>query len=193
MHGSISPRVADSATGGILNSLVVLANGMISLGGLFFKAGESLSGSFTRGFGSGVGTALSGAKDGFVNSVRSGLNGLISGINKGISLIDAALPFNVLPRIPMLARGGLAFSPSIIGEAGPELALPLNSPSAQEAIRQALGGSAGGVTIAPGAVQVTFEGVVPTRQQAFDVGQAVADGLAEALSRRDGRTAARLA
>lgn len=182
---------ADSAKTGVLQSMTDLATGLIGLGGLFFFAGEALSGSFAKGFGTGAGSALGSVKDSFVNSVRSGLNGLIGSINKGISLLDTALIFTSLPRIPLLAQGGLAFGPSIIGEAGRELAVPLNNPSAQEAIRQALGGAAGGVTIEAGAVQVVFQGVMPTRQQAFDVGQQVADGIAAFMARRDARTAAR--
>lgn len=168
-----------------------IPNAIGNLAANFAGAGKGLIDAFIGGFRK-TGDFIGDVAGDIVGGVKGGLNRLIGSINSGIAQLDAVIPFVELPRLSLLAKGGLALGPAILGEAGPELALPLNSPSAQEAIRQALGGSAGGITIAAGAVQVTFEGVVPTRQQAFDVGQAVAEGLAEALSRRDGRTAARL-
>lgn len=163
------------------------------LGGALFAAGAALVSAFFGGFkAGGFFDEVAGT---IVAKIKSFLNATFSRINSGLSELDGVLGiFGVKPlRLPQLASGGLALGPSIVGEAGRELAVPLNDPQAQEAIRQALGGAMGGVTIGPGAVQVSFEGVVPTRQQAYDVGAAVAQGLADAMARRDARTLARLA
>lgn len=157
----------------------------------FASAGKGLIDAFIGGFRK-TGDFIGDVAGDILGGIKGGLNKLIGGINSGIAKLDAVLPFVELPRLNLLAQGGLALGPAILGEAGPELALPLNNPTAQEAIRQALGGSAGGVTVAAGAVQVVFQGVVPSREEAFNVGRAVLDGMEEELRRRDGRTLARL-
>lgn len=51
----------------------------------------------------------------------------------------------------------------------------------------ALGG--GGAMFGPGAIQVTFSGVVPTESQAYATGQSIGSGIADELARRDARLA----
>jgi phage-related protein len=45
----------------------------------------------------------------------------------------------------------------------------------------------GGVVFGPGAVQVVFQGVVPSEAEAFATGQAVGAGIADVIARRDAR------
>lgn len=45
----------------------------------------------------------------------------------------------------------------------------------------------GGAVFGPGAVQVTFQGVVPSESEAFATGQAVGAGIADVIARRDAR------
>lgn len=96
---------------------------------------------------------------------------------------------------PHLAGGGLALGPSTIAEAGrPELALPLSDPRAQRAIRQAIGElDAGGTVInfGAGAISVSFEGVVPTVEEARGVGTAVGEGILSRLAAQSVRAALR--
>lgn len=55
------------------------------------------------------------------------------------------------------------------------------------------GGSGGSITFDAGAVQVVFQGAVPTEAEAFRTGQAVGAGIAQVIARRDVRTAVRVA
>lgn len=49
------------------------------------------------------------------------------------------------------------------------------------------------ISFGPGAVQVVFQGAVPTEHEAIRTGQAVATGIAQTLARRNVRTAVRIA
>ena len=129
-------------------------------------------------------------------AVKGFLNTVIRKINAGIGDLDDVLPGS-LPRIPYLADGGLLSRPTLamVGEAGPEVVIPLTRPkrarelAEQSGLTALLGG--GGVTFARGAVQVTFAGVIPTEAEARRTGQAVGDGIADTLVRRDIRTTVR--
>lgn len=73
-----------------------------------------------------------------LNALKTGINWVIDGINRGIADIDAKLP-GTLPRIPKLARGAVVDSPTLalVGEAGPEVVVPLSNPKrAQELAEQ---------------------------------------------------------
>lgn len=118
-------------------------------------------------------------------------------------------------RIPIIgtigrAIGGLSFNAAgdifdrgaeavIVGEAGPEVLLPLNNPArtrelaAESGLMNILGGDGGGggIIFGPGAIQVNFNGQLPSQQQAYGAGQQVADGISSVLSRRDTRAAIR--
>jgi hypothetical protein len=71
---------------------------------------------------------------GFINFMIGGLNKAINGINR----LDFKVPDWIptiggkeiginIPEIPKFARGGIATEPSIFGEAGPEIAIPLKN------------------------------------------------------------------
>ncbi len=61
-----------------------------------------------------------------VNVMISIINGVIDGINLIPGTIGDIIGVNLrIPNIPFLAKGGLATQPSICGEAGPEMAIPV--------------------------------------------------------------------
>jgi phage-related protein len=71
-------------------------------------------------------------------SLRTGINYVIDGINRGINAVDEKVP-GTLPRIPKLARGAVVDSPTLalIGEAGSEVVIPLtNRARAQDLAEQ---------------------------------------------------------
>lgn len=82
------------------------------------------------GMGGRLGNAVYGA-------LKSGLNWAIGAINSGIAAVDDALPGS-LPRIPMLASGGLVSGPTVamVGEAGDEMVTPLTGSAGKAAIAQ---------------------------------------------------------
>lgn len=120
-------------------------------------------------------TVFNGIKDlvsdimgGITNSIKGAINFLIRGVNtliSGMNRISISVPdwvpgiggksFGVsIPSIPQLAEGGIVDKPTLalIGEAGPEAVIPLRSSQGQSRV--------GGVTIAPGAVQINITGSV---------------------------------
>ena len=74
-------------------------------------------------FGSSVGS-------GILDWLKGRVNAVIKGINAGIDKVDDALPGVTLPRLPTLAQGALVTKPTlaVIGEAGPEVVVPINKP-----------------------------------------------------------------
>lgn len=77
---------------------------------------------------------VSGAFKGFVNFIIGGLNSLINRVNSLSFKVPDWVPkwlgggktFGVkIPTIPTFAQGGIATKPSIFGERGPEMAIPL--------------------------------------------------------------------
>ena len=127
------------------------------------------------------------------------INAVIRKINSGIASIDAKLPGG-LPRIPMLANGAILRRPTLFvgGEAGDEVVVPLTRPRRARELAEQSGlmrllGSDGGASVVFGrdAIRVTFEGVLPTRQEALDTGRAVGEGVMETLARRDVATTVR--
>lgn len=86
-----------------------------------------------------------------VRTVKSGINAVIDGINRGISDIDNAIPIS-LPRLPHLAKGGIIDSPTValLGEGSRrEVVVPLTDPqraqqlAAQSGLTQILAKGAG--------------------------------------------------
>lgn len=75
------------------------------------------------------------------NFVIDGLNAAIDGINKGIDDAHAGSIVGHLPHIPRLAKGALVTSPTVaqIGEAGPEVVIPLNNPGRAQQLAQESG------------------------------------------------------
>jgi aspartokinase-like uncharacterized kinase len=72
------------------------------------------------------------------------------------------------------------------------MAIPLGDPRAVQALRNALGGTDETTSIVVNVGGVTFAGVVPSRDEAFRTGQAVGEGIASTLSRRNVRTGVRV-
>lgn len=87
-------------------------------------------------------------------SLKTGINYVIDGINRGIAAVDEKIPGG-LPRIPKLARGAVVDSPTLalIGEAGSEVVIPLtNRARAQDLAEQSgllsmLRGAGGGTNV----------------------------------------------
>lgn len=129
-----------------------------------------------------------------VGAIRSVMNRAIDRINDGISRIDDIMPGS-LGRIPRLAKGAIARQPSITGEAGAEANIPLTDPRAMSMLRDALGitgeGSGQVINIMPGAVVVSYSGVVPTEAEAMRTGNAIVSGMEDSFSRRNTRTQVR--
>lgn len=156
----------------------------------FNSAGNSLIKSFMNGFKS-VGGFIGDIAGDIVSSVKGFLNRAIDRINSGIARLDDVLPGS-LARIPRLAEGGLVrHRPGgILANVGEgredEVVAPLSKLE---------GMIKGGQTfnLASGAVQVIFEGVVPTEAQARTAGAAVAQGLFDAMTRQNIRTQVRAA
>lgn len=165
------------------------------LGPLLMEAGRTLIRNLMNGFRF-ANNFISDVAGDIVNSMKNLINRAISKINDGIAIVEQRIPggFVHLGRIPLLASGGLALGPAMIGEQGqPELALPLNDPRAQRAIQQAIGAMDSGTVFnfGPGSIQIMFDGVVPTPEQAQETGRHVAQGMADLLARTNTRMAIR--
>lgn len=140
---------------------------------------------FFANIGSTVGTFI-------VRNLKAIINGLIAQINSAIAGFNAFSPFDI-GTLSYLARGGLVTRPTMamIGEAGPELVIPLDRPLSQidESVRAlaaiaqgktsyASGGVAGGrsVVVAADAIRVMVPNADP-RQVASAVVDRIAAGV----------------
>lgn len=170
---------------------------IVALGPVFLNAGKNLITSFMNGFRS-VGSFIGDIAGDIVASVKSFLNRAIDKINSGIASIDAILPGD-LGRIPRLAAGAIVGrrqggTLAVVGEGREdEVVSPLST--LEDIIRKAFGGEGGAMTVnfGAGSISVNFAGVVPTEQEAFTVGRAVGDGIANQLATRNIRTQVRAA
>lgn len=125
-----------SSTKGIFNSVKQIFNGIIDfVAGVFtgnwsraWKGVKDIFGGIMNGLGSVIKAPL--------NAVISLINGAISGLNKISVSIPSWVPgvggknFGVnIPKIPMLAKGGIIDSPTLamVGEAGKEAVVPLEN------------------------------------------------------------------
>jgi ElaB/YqjD/DUF883 family membrane-anchored ribosome-binding protein len=150
----------------------------------FAQAGLSLINSFIGGFRK-TGNFIGDVAGDIVGAVRGGLNKLINSINAGIGQLDALLPFS-LSRIPQLASGGIVparpggFLANIAEGGEEEVVAPLSD------LEDMIAENAGGTTInfGPASINITFDGVVPTEDEARRTGEAVGRGVAGALTRR---------
>ena len=97
-----------------------------------FELWEGIQSAF-GGIGEWFGGLWNGVKEGFkgfINFIISGLNKIPEALNKLIGVGQSfGIDLPTLPTIPMFARGGIATQPSIFGEAGPEMAIPLKRTS----------------------------------------------------------------
>lgn len=167
-----------------------------ALGGRFVSAGKGLMTGFFNGLKQ-AGGAAADVGAAIYNSVKGFLNSAIRSINSGIGKVDAVLPGS-LPRIPQLATGGMTLGPTLaaLSETGRrEVVLPVEDPRTMAALRDALGiGRDNGprIVFEPGAIQITFSGVVPTEEEAYRTGAAVANGIGATIARSDVATQIRM-
>lgn len=124
----------------------------------------------------------------FINFIIRGVNGLTApfrSIAKGLSVVPGfgwAKGF-AIPEIPTFAKGGIATQPSIFGEAGAEVAIPLkkNNPRSQQLLKQAdraiNGGSSRNVNI-----NITIDTFVGTEQFADMIGDKINRKISLALA-----------
>jgi phage-related protein len=154
----------------------------------FGSAGHNLIESFMNGFRS-VGSFIGDIAGDIVGAVKGFLNKAIDKINSGIQIVDDVLPGS-LGRIPRLAEGALVRKRpggvlANIGEGSEdEVVAPLSK------LEGLLGGGPT-ITFGPGSVSVNFSGVVPTMEEARQVGTAVGEGIVNLISRRNTRAAVR--
>jgi hypothetical protein len=147
----------------------------------FFKNLPSRLGSFVTDVGGKI-----------ANVIKNMINHAINKINEGISSVDRFLPGDALPHIPNLAQGAIVKARpggtiARLAEAGQdEIVGPLKDVAK---LFENNGGTT--ITFGPGSVAVTFEGAVPTTQEAFQTGQAVGQGIVATLTRRNIRTSVR--
>lgn len=162
---------------------------IVALAAQFLAAGRNLIGSLISGLSNGG--AAGSVASAIVGKIKDFLNGVIGSLNHGINDVGSRLHVS-LPNIPMLAGGGVTTGPIVagLGEAGQEVVLPLAGQRGRqtfEMIAQAAAGNSPSIIFNSGSVAVSFEGTVPTEQQAFMTGQAVGRGITAVLERRDVR------
>jgi len=168
----------------------------VALVGRFVDAGRRLITGLFDGLKSGAGAA-SDLGRAIAESVRGFLNNIITKLNDGIANIDKKLPGPSLPRIPMLAGGGMATSFVVagIGEGGrSEVVLPLEDPRTMAKMREGLGRDDDhSVVFEAGAIQVIFSGVVPTRAEAEATGEVISETIGKKMANGDARLRVRMA
>lgn len=129
-----------------------------------------------------------------IKTINNGLNKIEDGLN-ALPLIDGVDIPNI-PNIPRLAKGGLVRNNTLaeLGEGDrQEAVLPLEDPRAMQAVGQAIAaaggmGGGGGAVFEAGSIVVQFNGAVPSEAEAFRTGQAVGNGIASRLAKRNIRT-----
>lgn len=123
---------AQNAAIGGFNSIIGFIQsvpGRISaLGGAMLGAGQRLIGAFFNGL-KAVGGFAGDVASAIVSGIKRGLNWVISQLNSGIRSIWPGFAGSP-PQIPSLARGGIITHRMVaeIGEAGPEVVIPLTKP-----------------------------------------------------------------
>jgi phage-related protein len=113
-----------------LNFIQSIPGAISSMAGAFFNAAASLGAAIGRGFAQ-IGNFASDIGNKIYGTIKNGINGIVRGINNGISQIDAVIPGS-LPRLGFFARGGVITEPtmSVLGEGGRrEVVLPLTDPA----------------------------------------------------------------
>lgn len=125
-----------ASTKGIFNSIKQIFNGIIDFVAGVFTGNWSRAWQGVRDIFGGIMNGLGSVIKGPLNAVISLINGAISGLNKISVSIPSWVPgfggktFGVnIPKIPMLAKGGIIDSPTLamVGEAGKEAVVPLEN------------------------------------------------------------------
>lgn len=125
-----------SSTKGIFNSVKQIFNGIIDFVAGVFTGNWSRAWQGVKDIFGGIMNGLGAVIKAPLNAVISLINGAISGLNKISVNIPSWVPgvggktFGVnIPKIPMLAKGGIIDSPTLamVGEAGKEAVVPLEN------------------------------------------------------------------
>lgn len=125
-----------ASTKGIFNSIKQIFNGIIDFVAGVFTGNWSRAWQGVKDIFGGIMNGLGSVIKGPLNAVISLINGAISGLNKISVSIPSWVPgfggktFGVnIPKIPMLAKGGIIDSPTLamVGEAGKEAVVPLEN------------------------------------------------------------------
>ena len=125
-----------SSTKGIFNSIKQIFNGIIDFVAGVFTGNWSRAWQGVKDIFGGIMNGLGAVIKAPLNAVISLINGAISGLNKISVNIPSWVPgvggktFGVnIPKIPMLAKGGIIDSPTLamVGEAGKEAVVPLEN------------------------------------------------------------------
>ena len=98
-----------------------------------------------------------------VNSMITVINGVIDGINLIPGTIGDVIGVDLrIPNIPYLAKGGLANQPSICGEAGPEMVVPIKykNPRSLSLLNQTAKAIGAGTTGGGPSYQITYAPVI---------------------------------
>lgn len=146
--------------------------------------GRSILDGIMRGIRNGYSAAVNAAK----NFARGILNGMKSalGIASPSALAAAEIGEPIMQGVGVGAARGAQDLRNVINSA-----VLGGIPGVTNSTQSVNAGQT--VTFAPGAVQVVFQGAVPTQQEALRTGQAVGAGIANTLARRSVRTAVRIA
>lgn len=171
----------------IVNFIGSIPDRIVALAPKLYMAGLGLIQAFMNGFRS-VNNFIGDVAGDIVRAIKGFLNKAIDKINVGIAAVDEFLPGD-LPRIPRLAQGALirarpGGTAAIIGEGGKdEIVAPLDK------LNDIVGGPT--VNFGPGAISISFSGVVPTEAEARATGEAVGQGISSMLTRRNIRAQVR--
>lgn len=137
--------------------------------------------------------ANTGAATTAINRFKALLASIDTFIDVTVNVLTIGLDAGLRALVGRRASGGpvTAGAPFIVGEKGPELFVPNVSGNIVPSVSSGRPGAAGGFNFGPGAINISFNGVVPTTSEATRTGEAVAAGIAGALARRDLRLAVR--
>jgi phage-related protein len=124
----------------VVNFFGSLPGRILALGPALLNAAKSLGRKIGEGF-SEIGNFASDIGKKIVSAIKSGINFIIDGINRGIADIDDKIPIG-LPRLPHFERGGIVSSPTValLGEKNKrEVVLPLSDPARAQQLAEQSG------------------------------------------------------
>ena len=170
-----------------------------NLGSLLYKAGQNV----IQGLINGISSKLGALRDKAASAAKAIRNLFPFSPAKEGPLSGGGSPDIAGGKIAtMIAAGMERNTPKLVDAARSMAAATLSGGSrgldfaGQGILRSAIGAAGsgavtaaaptgGGITFAPGAINVTFSGAVPTEREAYQTGQAVGAGIAQTLSNRN--------
>lgn len=165
------PYIKSVVMGAIDTVTGVFKGLMTTLGGILDFVTGVFTGDWSLAW-SGIVDTFAGIWAGLKALVAMPINGIIGVVNKAINSINeisidvpdwlggGTLGFSIptIPEIPAYAKGGIADQPSIFGEAGPEIAIPLNNKPRSHALldkaNQIMGGPSAAESSSP--IYITY-------------------------------------